>query len=228
MRKTSKAKIVAAVTTNNVNMSTLSPQNNPNVNSQSNFYNNTNSNISYCHNFNTPLIPIQKFDGNTEQVEYFIQQLKQVAESSNWPDVYTLAYVKTNLTGKALKYINEIDEIKKIRTAEELFDKLLSFFKKKSLTLSFKEWENLKKLSKESIRSLAHRINLAYHRAFPQIEDETAGDRTKFYKLIKVLPPQIRLDILKDRIETFEEAVDRAIILQDCIENNDILNSSTD
>ena len=32
-RKASKANIVAAVTTNNANMPTLSPQNNPNVNS---------------------------------------------------------------------------------------------------------------------------------------------------------------------------------------------------
>ena len=228
-RKASKTNIVAAVTTNASNMPNLSPQISSNVNLQNNVNNNIpNSNVNFCHNFHTPLIPIQKFDGNAEQVDYFIQQLKQVAESSNWPDTYTLAYARTNLTGKALKYVNEVEEIKKIRSSEELFEKLLTFFKKKSLALNFKEWENLKMSPKEPIRSLAHRINLTYHRAFPQIEDETASDRTKFYKLIKVLPSQIRLDIFKDRIETFEEAVERAITLQDCIENNDILDLSTD
>ena len=124
-KKISKRNIAATVRADIVNMPTLSLQTTPNINSQNNFNNNLNSNINPSHNFNTPLIPIQKFDRNTEQVKYFTQQLKQIAESSHWHDAYTLAYAKANLTGKTLKHINEVEETKTIRITGELFNKLL-------------------------------------------------------------------------------------------------------
>ena len=79
----------------------------------------------------------------------------------------------------------------------------------------------------ETIRNLAHRINLAFHRLFPEdnIHSITAN-RMKLYKLKKILPAEIRLRIMQDNITKFNAAVEKAALMQDCFKNNEILSAS--
>ena len=50
-------------------------------------------------------------------------------------------------------------------------------------------------LPQENIRNLAHRINLAFHRTFSEDPKNSIVDnRTKLYKLIKILPSKYLLD----------------------------------
>ena len=52
-------------------------------------------------------------------------------------------------------------------------------------------------MPQEPIKKSAHRINLTYHRACPEINDTIASNRTEFYKLIKIFSSQITIDIIK-------------------------------
>ena len=125
--------IVAATTiTNSPTMPTLSPRNNL-------------SNL-HASSFHNPIINIQLFEGNVEQVDFFINQIKQLSSLLNWSDTYTIAYTKTKLSGKALTFIIESEEIAPIQNAQELFQKLQQQFKHRSFATSFNDWENLKML----------------------------------------------------------------------------------
>ena len=81
-------------------------------------------------------------------------------------------------------------------------------------------------LSQECIRKLAHRINLAFLRTFPEdnIHSITANG-TNLYKLIKVLSAEIRLRIMQDNITEFNAAVEKAALMQDYLKNNEILST---
>ena len=64
-----------------------------------------------------------------------MNQIKQLATILNWNDTYTIAYTKTKLTGKALSYIIEVQEISPIQSSE-LFQRLQQHLKYKSMLLT--------------------------------------------------------------------------------------------
>ena len=131
------------------------------------------------------------------------------------------------MSGKALTFIIESEEIAPIQNAQELFQKLQQQFKHRSFATSFNDWENLKMLPQESVRNLAHRINLAFHRTFPEDDTHSAtANRAKLYKLIKVLPAEVRLKIMQDNITEYSTAVEKAALIQDCLRNNKIFSNT--
>ena len=82
---------VTATTVNSPSMPNLSPKNTMSDISSSNNLRHNPSNA-----FNNPIINIQPFDGNSEQVIFFMNQIKQLATILNWNDTYTIAYTKPN------------------------------------------------------------------------------------------------------------------------------------
>ena len=57
---------------------------------------------NFINSFNNSIIIIQSFNGNSEQVHFFINQIKQLTIILNWNNTYIIAYTKTKLNGKAL------------------------------------------------------------------------------------------------------------------------------
>lgn len=62
------------------------------------------------------------------QVNFFIDQIKDLADTYKWNDKYTLMYTKSKLIGKAQAFITEAQEIKRCTNTDELFSKLKNFF----------------------------------------------------------------------------------------------------
>lgn len=199
---------VASATVNNLNMPQLSPQGNR-------------SHSQITSNSQTPMINIQNFDGNPDQLEFFINQIKQISKVMRWDDSYTVTFIKSKLAGNALTYLNQIEEIKPCEDPEELFEKIRNFFQKKSFATNLISWENLKMLPGESINNLTHRIDLAYHRLNHEITDEFAINQAKLHKFIKIIPSEIRIKILQDNIKNYLEATQKAKLIQDCTFNNE-------
>lgn len=77
-------------------------------------------------------------------VNYFINQIKDVAELNKWNEKVTLLYAKSKLTGKAQTLITQAEEIRKFNSIEELLEKLNEFFKGKSFTKDINYFEFLK------------------------------------------------------------------------------------
>lgn len=203
-----------------INMPNLSPQTPTSSSPTSNIvsYNNNNTANAQTH---IPVINIQNFNGNTP-VNYFINQVTELAEINKWDNKLTLLYAKSKLEGKAQTLINQAEEIKRFSSPEELFNKLKNNFKEKSLAENLNEFNNFQMLPDESITNLAHRLDLITHRVYG--EDTISMDKTKFLKFVQLIPPEMRQNILENKIETYQEAVDKAQLIQDCRKNTNILN----
>lgn len=208
----------ATNTVNTINMPNLSPQ--TQVNNQPLIVNdqiNTNS-----HNI-TPIIHVQNFNGNNMQINFFIEQIKDLSETYNWNDKYTLMYTKSKLTGKALELINQAQEINKFTNTEELFKKLKTLFKVQSIATNINDFHNFAILSEENIQNTAHRLDLVAHRVYKDVDNESLN-KIKFVKFLQVIPSKFREKILENNISNYQEAVEKAELLQNCDANNKILN----
>jgi hypothetical protein len=172
-----------------------------------------------------PQIHIQSFDGEPSSLKYFIDQLKDISRISQWPDEFLLAYARSKLTGNAQKLIQQAHEINSITTSADLFSKLQDFFDNKSTASHTLELHSFHMLPGETIKNLAHRLDILTHNVYTNIKDKAALDEIKYVKFTQVLPPDIRLLILQNNITTYDEAVKRATLAQDCFINNKVLSS---
>lgn len=211
-----------------INMPNLSPQTPIAPPSTSNIIINQNdSNNSINQNY-IPFINVQNFDGNNISVNYFINQIKDVADLNKWNEKVSLLYAKSKLTGKAQTLITQAEEIRKFNSIEELFEKLNDFFKGKSFAENINEFESFQMLPQETIINLAHRLDLTTHRIYGDVQDTTTVNKTKFIKFLQIIPPEMRSSILENEINTYEDAVKRATLIQNSINSNKVLKCNND
>lgn len=206
-------------TVNSINMPNLSPQ--TPVNSQPLTV--STNNITSSNHTQNPIIHVQNFDGNNMQINFFIDQIKDLADTYNWNDKYTLMYTKSKLIGKAQVFVNQAQEIKKFENTEELFSKLRNFFKVQSLATNINDFHNFVILPQESIQNTAHRLDLIAHRVYKDMDNDNL-EKIKFVKFLQVIPSNIRAKLLENNITTYPEAIEKAELMQNCATNNKILN----
>ena len=72
-------------------------------------------------------------------------------------------------------------------------------------------------LPQEKVRNFGHWIKLAFYETFPEDHiNSITANKTKLYKLIKILPLNIQLKTMKDNITDFNDTVAKTALLQDC------------
>lgn len=174
-----------------------------------------------------PMISIQPFDGSPENLEFFISQVKDLASLSKWQEQFTIAYVKSKLTGNALKFIQQSAALHSLTSADQIFQLLTDFFKHSSPANDLIQYQSFCMLPGESIKNLSHRLNYLTNKVYNEITDTNALDQIKFTKFTQVIPGEIRLPILQAGIKSYDEAVAKATTIQDCIAQNNILNGTS-
>lgn len=175
---------------------------------------------------NFPTIQIQPFDGDPEELNFFISQLTNMAKMYNWSEESFMMFISQNLRGIAKKFFFQKSEITKFESAEQIFDELRTFFLQKSVAAHSKELDSLHMFTDEKIANLSHRLEVLVHKVYNKITDRQALDQIKFNKFLQVIPHSYRLLIRQNEIDNFTSAVAKATLAQDCEIENSIIRKS--
>lgn len=149
-----------------------------------------------CQSSRLPAINIVPFSGKPDMLEYFVTQLKEMQYFFKWDDRYLLIMAKSKLVDKAQTYISQVAETRQIKSSEELFQLLRTFFKVKPVGALISELDNLKMLPAENIQNLAHRIDILASKVYKNTPLEELN-KLKFVKFIALIPPEIRIFVLQ-------------------------------
>lgn len=156
-------------------------------------------------------INIGSFDGSPEQLDFFFENLNDLAEINRWSERQTILTLKTKLEGPARSYFLNCPDLQKsdIKLAE-IKEKFRYYFRKPSQCLSQQEFCKIKLMQDESVMNLAHRLDTLVTKVFPNISDVNALNEIKLNQLIEALPNSIALDLKKEGINSYSKAIERA------------------
>lgn len=174
-----------------------------------------------------PAINVLPFSGKPETLDFFISQLRDLQKFFKWDDRFLLMMAKSRLVDKAQAYISQVSTTKTIESAEELFQLLTKFFKKKPIAALIAEVENIRLLPAETIQNFAHRLDLAVAKVYVDIP-EAELNKIKFVKFLALIPPEFRIFILQHTSSNYEVAVEKAILAQECAISESILNEKAE
>lgn len=178
-------------------------------------------------NMNSFSINITPFNGDPDNLNFFIQQCNLIIKANKWSDDKSVAFIQSKLSGPALTYIIQKCELQPCDTPVQIFDALRAHFIQSNLCKSITEFNSITMIQGESIRNLAHRMDILAPRAHPQVKDSNALDAIKFNKFISIIPNDFRMHILQSEISQYAPAVNKAALLQDCKLSNEAINFNT-
>lgn len=181
---------------------------------------------SNSHKTNLPNFKTQPFDGNPDDLNFFINQIKDIARIQNWSDDVILAYTISHLGGKARQLISQKLDFSPFESSDHLFEDLKSYFSQTSVASHIREYESLQMLPHEAISNLSHRLEFLTHKIYKNVSDPQALDQIKYVKFLQIIPPNYRLLILQNNITTYKLAVDKARLAQDCEIQNSVLSNT--
>ena len=164
------------------------------------------------------------FEGDPDTLMFFKSQIEDVQKVYNYNDAQLLMFIRSKLQGPALKYIRQISQTQQIKTSQQLLPLLENFFKPTSLPQALSDLSAIGLLPGENISNLAHRLDCIVAKAYRDIKDQEALKSIKFKKLLVVLPSDIRIHLLKNNIDSYDQAVLQAQLVQDCMVSNEVLN----
>lgn len=182
---------------------------------------------------NSSLITIlPTFEGNENQcINYYIQQIEDVATLEKWDDTKKLLILRLNLKGKALEIYNSDQYMSKSNTFDELAKSLKSKFQKNlSFDVLQQQFSNIKLQPNQTVKSLADLIDSKAN-AYLNITSTSTADakdlaeKIKLQKLIESVTPEIRFELKKLAPKTFSQAISIAKNIQNAI-NEENFNSN--
>lgn len=174
------------------------------------------------NNFNLHINP---YDGDPTTFKFFSEQINDIIRVNNWPKDVAVVFLKSKLTGSALKYYVDSPELEKINDHTELLRELKDFFCPVNSNNLAQNLHSFTMLPSESIKNLAHRLNVLVAQAYPNIKDTQAINDIKFNKFLVCVPSDIRVKILENDIKDYETAVFKAQKLQEISIQDSVINA---
>lgn len=172
---------------------------------------------------NALLLNINPFDGDPGLLNFFFEQINDLKSCNKWSEIQTIAFLKTKLSGVALRYFIESSAFRSANSVEEIKQLFSSFFRSDSNVVAEQQLANFKLLPGETIRNLAHRLNVLIARVYPTISDVTALNAIKKNKFLESIPVNIRVKLLEYNIDSYDETVAKAQHLQDIFAQSALL-----
>ena len=164
-----------------------------------------------CNSHKNFIFNINCFDGNSENVDWFLAQINDLKKINNWPEDVALLFLKSKLTGPAQIYFANSQSCSGTITFTEACDKLRNFFKKDSTPSSnLAQFQSIQLNPGESIKNLAHRIDTMAHKTYNYVTDVLALNQIKSLQLLNALPHDIRIKIVHENTDDFIKLVDKA------------------
>lgn len=157
---------------------------------------------------------INRFDGDQSILDFFFQQIKELAVINNWPSQRSVAFLKSKLTGAALDFYIQSRTVQKCTSVDELHREFKSFFSNDSRQASILDLAKVQLLPAETIKSMAHRLEGIVHSVYRDIKDESSILSIKFNHFLQAVPGPMRAKLMEENVNDFHSAVKRAQQLQ--------------
>ena len=159
-------------------------------------------------NFN---LQIDNFSGEPQKLEWFIQQIKEMKEIYQWSDEMTFVFLKSKLSGSAWSWYSENPTYKNIKTFDEAVKKLREFFKIETTPLSNSaELNSIELMPGESIRNLAHRIEVLTSRTYTLLDNNEALNQIQSIQFLNALPLNMKQKLIHEDMQNFSSLVEKA------------------
>lgn len=167
---------------------------------------------------------INPYDGDPSTFKFFAEQLNDVIQINNWSNKQAIAFLKSKLTGSALRYYVDSPELQQVTEFKDLLQELKEFFCPVNSCNLAQNLHSFCMLPSESIKNLSHRLNVLVSQAYPSITDKTALNEIKYNKFLVSIPSEMRIKILENDIKDYVTAVNHAQKLQDISIQNSVVN----
>ena len=199
--------------TNNAMMANINDTNVPQV------AKNSNSSLNY-----NALLP--NFGGKEgENLSYFFVQFQQIAELAGWPKNSWHIILKSKLHGDALRLLAS-DAIMQQETDFSKLKLMLSKFyiKSKSLLQEQNEFHSITQSPEMTVSQLAQNIRSAaqsylLNNVVNQDQNNELIDKLMLARFSEALRIDLRWELRKCNPQTFQDAVDKSILLEDAYEH---------
>ncbi|GBN62593.1 hypothetical protein AVEN_33326-1 [Araneus ventricosus] len=156
-------------------------------------------------------IQIENFNGEPDKLEWFIQQITDLKQINKWSDEMTFLFMKSKLAGSALSWYASIPTCKNIASFDEAVTQLRAFFRNDSTPLSNSaELHNIQLMPGESIRNLAHRIQVLTSRTYSLLEDSAALNQIQSIQLLNALPLKMKQKLIHEDTNNFSSLIENA------------------
>lgn len=160
---------------------------------------------------------LPQFHGNSEEnVNYFLEQVDNVANLEKWSEDRKFLIIKLNLKGKAQQFIANDSYASKAKNSEELKKCLKhKYQKKESFADNYNKFAAIVQIPNQSINELAELVDTVGDRYLGITEDSTPdlcnlAKKTKLNKFLDALRSDIKLEVRKQNPTTFEKAIEIA------------------
>lgn len=158
---------------------------------------------------------VNNLDGDPEILQFFFSQICEIAEINSWTDIQTLAFTKSKLTGNSLKLFISSQDAQNAKNVHELKEIFSKFFRPQSKHNAINELQNFKLLPSESILSMAQKLDKLIRIVYADVKDIQAIKSIKFTSFLAALPANYKIKILENSIQSIDEAIQKAQLLQD-------------
>lgn len=157
---------------------------------------------------------IPDFKGEGENISYYFQQVRDIAKLANWTECQVSTILKTKLKGKALLLLNSNQTLQKAKTLEDIQNILAERFELKStITQRQLNFQNIKHTPDISIDDLAMQIENSARDLMDIKDSEDTPEHVQkimMSKFLQIIRRDIRVELLKDSVTNFQEAITRA------------------
>jgi hypothetical protein len=160
-------------------------------------------------------IHVPTFDGDSELVEFFFEQIDDLIKVNNWSNDHAVLFLKSKLSGAALKFYIQSPEFKNRPDFRVIKSKFCSFFAPSSHNVNY-DFNSLKLEANESIVSFAHRLDVSFRKLYPNLDNEAALEQIKIVKFIDAMPYEIKVKLYELKSSSFNENVLKAENLINC------------
>lgn len=176
----------------------------------------------------TSILPI--FDGSQEQCpEFFFNQFDEIANLAQWTPSHKTILLKHRLRGEARQILQNNVTMQSETNYEKLKCMILDHFvKTKSLLQRQAEFQAIKQIPGMTPRQLALKISSAAkvflkYTSSDEPQCKTLIENTLLGRFCDALRPDLRVELRKYAPQTFEEAIQRATILDEALTEHSLL-----
>lgn len=176
----------------------------------------------------TSILPT--FEGSENQCpEFFFNQFEEIANLAQWTQPHKTILLKNRLRGEARQTLQNNVAMQSEPSYEKLKNMILDHFvKTKSLLQRQAEFQSIKQTPGMTPRQLALKISSAakVFLKYQNTEDpqsKTLIENTLLGRFCEALRPDIRIELRKYAPSSFNEAIERATILDEALTEKSLL-----
>lgn len=163
-----------------------------------------------------PRIVITPYSGDPELLEFFIEQITEKIKASNLSNEEALAFIKSKLIDRALKFYVSSYPCRRATEPERLFQVLRQHFGRESSGSIASQYKNITFTPNEDIRDFANRLELLTRKRFPDLPDSSI-EQLLTAKLTEAIPASYEVHLLTTKPKGFYEMVNTLASLQEVL-----------